>query len=325
MPNIVTICDEEWQQYQQAPPDQGQLTGLSPGESIEYDTYWVLVSSNCNSTYIDCGSGGSSSDTPPLNGGGWGGGSGEGSNNNYEPPSLSDDEIISPIYINPVEDPEEEEEGPCYYLNNMSKEKPYLNVLEGKINSEREYGYYYDNATYVPEASLHDDRPNELDMPTGGTIYGCSHTHPSPELTDKFPMFSIQDIMWLGYAYSAHDKPKPPPEKLFTTLTVKNGTEVQHFAIKIEDFMSFINSVNVYAFLSKDKKEDLDNNLISEYDIIEDNGGGYTNYAKTLYKFLDEFDINGIAIYKAEDDLSNWSKLPYDSENEVILNEEPCN
>jgi len=235
-----------------------------------------------------------------------------------------DDNFGGPTTFPVLEPIEEEEDELCDELNNMNKEKPYLTMLKYKTNEEREYGYSYNNEPGATEAELHKNSNSHLDIPSGGTIYGCSHTHPNPETTTNLPMFSIPDIMWIGYAYAKHNYPKPPIEKFFTTLTVKNGTEDLHFAIKIDNLPQFMGSVTTYNSMTLNTKERLNRSLSNKYTKTDEAGGGYINYAETLYKFLEEKDIKGVAVYKAEEDLSNWSKLDY---NEITkdVTPIPCN
>lgn len=225
------------------------------------------------------------------------------------------------------------ETDPCDELNNMNKEKPYLNVLRGETTSHTEHGYYFDEG--IPGATEAELQTQSslatLNMPTGGTIYGSSHTHPYMQTTNRLPMFAIEDIMWVGKAYFANTKnPRPPMSKFFNTLTVNiNGTNY-HFAIKVENRGEFLNAYNnKYGNLSTLEKSNLEEELGKEYTKIRRDGGNFKKYVEALYEFLEEKGINGIGVYKANlnsnNDIENWDKLEYNPNNtNNPINEIPC-
>jgi len=254
------------------------------------------------------------------------GGGGAGHGNNEDPSNTT---ITNPIPCYKVQvdcvEMEVMETDPCDELNNMNKEKPYLNVLRGKVYSTREYGYYFDEG--IPGATEADLIPGSLEllnMPVSGTIYGSSHNHPYMQTTKYLPMFGIEDIMWIGKAYYANIKnPRPPISKFFNTLTVDiNGTKY-HFAIKIENKQEFLLSFyEQYLALSKLEKFNLEDDLKEEYTEIKKDGGNSKKYVEALYKFLEEKNINGVGIYEANlnpnsnNDIENWSKLEYTPNNQ---------
>lgn len=55
----------------------------------------------------------------------------------------------------------------------MSKEEPYIQILEGKTDQDREYGYTYNDAPVATVAPLYDGDPFRVNTPVGGTIYAA--------------------------------------------------------------------------------------------------------------------------------------------------------
>src|SRR5690554_4502918 len=180
------------------------------------------------------------------------------------------------------------------------------------------------------EAQTANGSATEVAIPTGGSIYGGSHTHPFEANGDKVtPMFSVSDIAKLGEIFAKSSIPASvkyqDPSKFFFTLTVKNGGSTETFAIKIDNAMQFMNFSNQYYGMSFEDKKTLRNNLAYTYTKTREEGGSMYDCLKDLFKFMNEKNINGISIYQATDsNLSNWKKLTYNS-SENDIDETDCN
>src|SRR5690606_36402862 len=179
------------------------------------------------------------------------------------------------------------------------------------------------------EAQTANGSATEVAIPTGGSIYGGSHTHPFEANGDKVtPMFSVSDIAKLGEIFAKSSIPASvkyqDPSKFFFTLTVKNGGSTETFAIKIDNAMQFMNFSNQYYNMTKQEKEDYSWGLDRRYIKTREGGGSMYDCLKDLFKFMNEKNIKGISIYQATDsNLSNWKKLTYNSENDI--DETDCN
>ncbi|PZR24457.1 MAG: hypothetical protein DI539_00330 [Flavobacterium psychrophilum] len=86
--------------------------------------------------------------------------------------------------------------------------------------------------------------------------------------------------------------------------------------------MQFIQFVGNY-YSSPTEQERHRNKLDRRYTKIPEINGT-TGYLKVLFQYLKEENINGISIYKADDqEFSSWSKLEYDNVSNDIK-EKPC-
>lgn len=204
--------------------------------------------------------------------------------------------------------------------------------IQGKVNLDREFGYSFALNTLPVEQDLAAGNSINLNMPSGGLIYGGSHTHPFESHPDYkiFPMFSIADIYKLGEIAIKHSNPGIPKNySIFVlTMTVKNENNSETFAIKIDAFLQFTPFLNSYFSLSKKEKRQFGKTLNKQYEYTDKHGGGNiaTNYLKDLFKFMNDKNINGVSIYKATNtNLTNWEKLNYDKENNTISDPTPCN
>lgn len=335
--------------------NNGKCDHVNDGSYIPsaFPMYEVLVSLNC----LD--SGGSTGDpinddpiawepTEPIDGPG-GGGPRDGEvtiNNPSDPPDDSgndDSEQEDPFLDAPetvinFKGAELQELDPCDQLNSMTVEKSkIIDSLKTRVDDAKEHGFVYrsgEDPEYIVASSSYEPT---LKMPSGGTIYGFSHTHPSVEDTpddmDKtMPMFSLSDIMWLALAYQYHEYPKPPASKFVITMTVETGMGIEHFAIKIESYYTFISCANEYWSLSKRDRRTKNNTLTDNYSTVYENYQLSTDeYVKTLFNTLnddDDIDYGGFGVYKATDEnMSDWEKLEpnYDNNGKVVdINNNPC-
>jgi hypothetical protein len=290
---------------------------------------------------IDAGPSSGGSSNPPLDGG-FGpnptpGGGGGPSDNTY------------PIdYPTPDTNPVEYEEGisapvkpslnapkttPCAELTKLTSNLKMQNALldlQTKTDLSKENGYSISksNATnYNSPAPCNalPNNPNQIKMPTGGTIIGAFHTHPLASDNDVVPMFSDGDINWLFWVCKDNQAPMQGKvyEEFVLTLTVPQGT----YAIKIKDWLKFVDFIQSDEWDRKDgnKKGELDE-LRDKYEDIGANGN-HNRITNAFLEILRDFDA-GIGLYEANSDLSGWSELELapsaSSNNEIEPRKKPC-
>lgn len=280
-----------------------------------------------------------------INPGGGGGGSssgGSGYDPGYNPGEIpgvsggapSGNSPISPGRFGPVTGPIGANKSPheknCKELADMMDRtgiRASFNDLNTKTGESKENGYKFEDGKTPKPLKLQAGTINHMELESGGQIYGGSHTHPDPSQSDYMPMFSLADVVKLGYiAYNY--KPLPGQIKnifkCVLTLTVKTAGGNETYALKIEDWYQFGSYILQYNVLSRQERIRKDNRLKDEYLATKENGGGMENYLKDLFKFMKKQNINGIAIYKANTDFSEWNKQEYNPETNTIT-PKPCN
>ena len=196
-----------------------------------------------------------------------------------------------------------------------------LNTLKTKVGDTREHGssFSLDSENPVTEAQLASNSDTHIIMPYGGLIFGFSHTHPfetSQTLGDRraMPMFSLTDIFGLGALAQTHSNYNADPSMFFLTLTVKNGSSTETYALKIENKQHFMNAFANYSSLSKDAKITKGNNLSRLYEETLKDNGGPSGYLKDMLTFLKNENIQGVGVYRSDDtNFSGWKKIILDT------------
>ncbi|UUC44409.1 hypothetical protein [Flavobacterium cerinum] len=196
------------------------------------------------------------------------------------------------------------------------KEQGYNLTLNGKGNLV---------VTAVPEANTGENNVNY--SATSPFLFGGLHCHRNIHA----PMFSHSDIFILTKFYTQHNyagnqgipDPKIPVHLLVTyqgvyALSMDNQSTVQ----KLQDIYS-----------NKDKRKKFMNELQKRYDKFGDKNtlhpAGYAlDYQRTLLDFLNENGLE-ISLYKADDNLTKWTKLALNDNPETKtnkpINEINCN
>jgi|GEM_PF-1611868 len=159
----------------------------------------------------------------------------------------------------------------------------------------------------------------QLEIPAGGNVYSAIHCHSN----NGYPMFSWSDIFSLYLMWArrpAHVNFRPS-----FLLTCKDDNGVyQTYAIIIEDIGTtlgefFTNSENVGCTQDEivTKKND---KLFKEYSYEENNN---SNYELAFLRSI--FGLN-VSLYKANTNLTNWSKLGINNNaSNATVNSTNCN
>lgn len=225
-----------------------------------------------------------------------------------------------------VLDPAKQHEDNCDELKKFAKNTKNLASLrsvEQTSTNDKENGYSYDEDK-DPVVLKRDPISDVLvEVPSGGKIYGASHDHPDPTITEFIPMFSVSDVVMLGKIRKAYFNPGQiiDNNKFILTLTVNRGNK-QTFALKIENWATFDIFLTKYAGLSSLEKKNLASRLAFDYSSVAP-GSTTDTYLEILFKFMNKNNMQGVSIYKANSDFSNWAKLSYDKTSKSII-ETPC-
>ncbi len=210
-------------------------------------------------------------------------------------------------------------------LLNNTNIKASFNTLRTKIAETREYGYKFEGTQNPVALSLANGSDNELSVPSGGLIWGASHTHPNPDLTEFVPMFSLSDIYKLGQIAVKYNNPGVVKKynKFVFTLTVNQGGAPQTFAIKIDNWIKFSSFCTEYFNKTDEERRAAATILKTKYTRVP-KIEGTTGLLKVLFKYMSENRIKGLSVYKAKENLEGWDKLTYDQVGNDIA-ETPCN
>ena len=254
--------------------------------------------------------GGGPTNPDPGNGSGGGGGSGDGN---------SGDEILTlPFY----KDDGNLELDNCGKINNMMKPEfenlvEDINLLKAHINEsgvERSISYKktIDGESMPTISKLHAvGTHNSVKITTGGFFYGSIHVHPN----GKIPMFSWRDMRLLAETYSETFSSRK--KDVFMMIVCPNDLV---YCLKIDNPQAFIDKVN--EFWSNPKLGNTEEKKITNANkIIFRKYDSDTNKERAFLKYFKNF---GISIYKANQSVSNWSKLSLNESNNLIVSE-PCN
>lgn len=315
-------------------------SGSNSGGGISYAQYYAIV---------DLSSGGGGSGGGSSGGGSGGGGGGhdpsDGFTNPFNPIKFEDvepQELLMPGLFNPhpivgvvspnKPDPHKKN---CEELKKMMEDQNLnnaINALKTKTNDPRdEFGYSLsEGALPNPLEKTQTSRGAGVKMRSGGTIFGIIHTHPDHSGPDQHtPMFSTPDIIALYVLAKNYSNPDIPAEtvkeysKFVLTLTVKGGSSgTSTYALKIENWTEFSKFVDDYKAMSSEARRVFNLNLAVIYSRQPSNYSP-TDYLRVLFKYMNDKGIKGLAIYKANDDLTEWEKQVYNP-NSNIITSQPC-
>lgn len=230
----------------------------------------------------------------------------------------------------------------CEELNKMSFDgeiKAKIQELQGNVGNSYESGYSFKNEngnTTSQVLNLANGSFSSLDLKfEGNNTFGFSHIHPDPKLLiyDSFyvhPMFSLDDIYKFHEMISLYMPGAPKNFSMFfATITVKTGNGYNDnatYALKIDNWFAFNDFWANYSLLTEKKRSDLRRELSEKYDDRRNDDGAYSqDYIEDLLMFMNDKNMKGISVYKANDtNLSGWKKQVY-NKNTKKIEEIPCN
>ena len=159
---------------------------------------------------------------------------------------------------------------------------------------------------------------NMIKITAGGYVYSAIHTHPN----DTYPMFTWSDVFTL---YTINQNIAPHNAELASFLLTcqdENGA-FQTYAIvfnnQTADIVDMILNSPEFAGMEKNKIAELKDDELTEKFISEEKGD--KNYERA---FLQQMLNTNVSLYKANNDLTNWSRLELNTttDNTVDI---PCN
>lgn len=295
---------------------------------------YLFTSFSCS----DEGGGGSGGYTPPTT--------------TPEPPTTPtppntgggrEDIVVSPVNSNggtitPVQITEPTED--CIKLKDLfeidkQNIRPKLTELKQKIltgaknewSTSHKTEYAYDpitntnSLTYTNEP-LSEGTPNTVIVTTGTRYPSSSHSHPK----DGYPIFSWQDLRLLRNTYlETAELFKPLVSIQIVCFNETTPTQQLAYSLTINDFDK-LNS-KIEADWSKEELNGLDEEAKIKT-IHIDLGEDYDQNKDNLELFfLQKFKNYGIDLYKANNELTNWTKLSLNitaSKPNGELNQTPC-
>lgn len=278
-------------------------------------------------TYAFCPPDGpSSGGGPNLDPGGGGGGGGgtipesptDNPNDTPSYPENQDEVITTPII--PGLSGEVPEKTPCQKVkditNNTTGLKPIINNFKTPqvLNLNHEKGFnLVDNSQNQTQLIQNDGNANSTSITVvvtaDGAMTGVVHSH--FDRPDMLPTFTFEDLMTFNSIYQW----RKYNEKSLDNLTLMVVSRAGVFAMQIEDEAIFAtNGYNLWTDQNTQLYNDFYKNVLgrqnlTDEDVIIEVTKGLSNY--------------GIGMYEANTDLSNWSKLTVDENNNKIAT--PCN
>ncbi|MDH7912126.1 hypothetical protein [Winogradskyella sp. SYSU M77433] len=162
--------------------------------------------------------------------------------------------------------------------------------------------------------------------------YGGLHLHPNDG--DGHPFFSPEDILNLWKFYDTYDTGNITDPSLFVHVLVSTKGV---YAIKIDNplLLSQLGSIyNDYLDANEDGTDEVKEfgrPLKNAYRDFKDFASGHptgsdSDYQHAFLKFMNNFNNGGgigISLYKASEDLTNWTKLTLNDSD--IIEPNPCN
>lgn len=196
---------------------------------------------------------------------------------------------------------------------------PVVNQLREKLKKDKEWSISYRNKWIngirknVPDGDIKEGISKTRSHATTGTTYvGQIHTHPE----NTYPIFSWLDLRVLRNLYkNSHEDFN---EYIFLMIVAPNNIT---YTLKVDDFNTLNKKIeddwsNAKGKTKNEKEENIEK-------ILDKKFRKSNNLEQT---FLKLFGSHGISLYKATDsNLSNWTQLTLDKNDDKIVKEINCN
>jgi hypothetical protein len=277
----------------------------------------VLVPDDCGSTGGD-NSGGTGEPSDGGLGDPYSNPGGDGANTNNTETSPEEDVVTSPV--KPELNGEVQQKTPCQKVkditNNTTGLKPKITNFKTPqvLNLNHEKGFnFVDNSQNQIQLIQNDGSANSTSItvivPEDGSMTGLVHSH--FDRTDMLPTFTFEDLMTFNSIYQYRKYNQKSLDKLTLMVVTRAGV----FAMIIENEGAFAaNGYNLWTdqneeLRKKFNKAILEKENLTDEDVIIEVTKNLANY--------------GVGMYQANADLSNWSKLTVDANNNKETT--PCN
>lgn len=212
-----------------------------------------------------------------------------------------------------------------------SNKKAEIEWLKGKVNDVVEHGVEIkkvlnadESFSYVPNR-VSSASAFDVALATGRFYVYWMHSHPKDI---SYGMFSFGDVKFIRNAYQETLPDRQPEATVIVVCQDPNNPAIKNtYALKVDNFDTLNMAVDViwnnakYAGKTDAQKIDL---------IHKDQAIKYDYYGPELeFSFLTQFQNFGISLYKANADLTSWTKLELESNPNFlppfIVTEKPCN
>lgn len=260
----------------------------------------------------------------PGSPGGGGSSPGNGSPIYSQPQDPEDNE--EPVITSPVkslddneEEEEEQEKTPCQKVKDVFNNKP-----EVKNKTQALQNPSYLNLNYEKGFQFNDNEsPINVDGAPGttgitfqlndqGTVFAIVHVH--FDRPDMSPCFTVEDLQALNGIYQWRASVNKPIEDVILIVITRAGT----FSMVVENPLRFAQANNLQDAALKEDLFDKFNNTILDIDNPTDE--------KVIAMVAKNLAIYGVGLFKANEDLSGWSKInPVINEEEISFTLTPCN
>ena len=192
---------------------------------------------------------------------------------------------------------------------------------ESPINYETAYRFLKDqNGQYTNEwVTPNTNSGSIIPIKAGGNAYGGAHIHTNW----LFPMYLWSDVFVLYNMFKYGDSHvRNEVVYLLVTKECLTCSQVKVYALKIDNFISFrakiisdMNNPETIGFTDEQKVRYANRKFQEKFN-------NETNYERM---FLEYFADHNISMYKANEDLTDWSKLSLSGSSIQSITEIPCN
>ncbi len=193
--------------------------------------------------------------------------------------------------------------------------RPQIRWLQEKVDEKVEYGVeikkgvnFNGDMVYTP-TRVESESSSDVILNTGRLMMGWLHCHPK----SGYGMFSFADIKFLKEAYE--ETSEDNRTEIFTIMVCRDKIDpakINTYAIKIDDIAAFAakidavwNSLEYSQVTEGDRLDKIHFVQSQEYHYYED---------ELEFSFLIQFANSGISLYKANEQLSSWTKLELESD-----------
>ncbi|RBA29575.1 hypothetical protein DPN68_02725 [Flavobacterium tibetense] len=209
---------------------------------------------------------------------------------------------------------------PCNKVKNITNNTP---NLKDKINNFKTPQVL--NLNYEKGFNFVDDNQNKTQLiqndgsvnstfitvtvPEDGSMSGLLHSH--FDRPDMLPTFTFEDLMTFNAIYQWRKYNQKSQDKLTLMVVTRAGV----FAMMIENESMFdTNGYNLWTEQNAQLRDNFNKSMqekqnLTDEDVIIEVTKGLANY--------------GIGLYQANSDISNWSKITVDANNNKVTT--PCN
>lgn len=215
----------------------------------------------------------------------------------------------------------------CNELNNLTnnfavKQKLIeLKADAGDATLDKEKGFRItknSNNVTIP-SNIKTATKNKISYAPAANTSGVAHIH---ELIGTIHMFSVMDIFALTTINNNFNIPNFETDESLPVYILVSGSGT--YAIKINDLVSLNDYANEFPTERKRKREH--KRLNSKYNLYFNPSTGQTANSSVYEEiFVRYIQSKGVSLFKADNSLSNWTRLEYDTNYNNNIKPTDCN